>query len=93
MKIYRWFYVNKLSLNVTKTTSVLFSPINPSFKSINLCSSHIPLSNAAKLLGVLIDKHVIWKDQIHYVLKKDLRLLESSVPSFDLTHENSCRSI
>ena len=74
IKVYRWFCVNKLSLNVKKTTSVLFSsvnkPIDPSFKSINLCSSQIPLSNVAKFWGVLIDKHVTWKDHIQSVTKK-----------------------
>ena len=45
-------------------------PVDPSIHSINLCNTQSELSNVAKFLEVLIDKHISWKDHIALVTKK-----------------------
>ena len=69
-----WFCVNRLSLNVKKTTSVIFRspskliPIN--FDHIDLCGVKVKFSTNSKFLGVVIDQHLSWKDHILYISNK-----------------------
>ena len=57
-KVYLWFCTNTLMLNVTKTTCVIFNPINIATSNlspyIRLINNDIPISNYAKFLGVII---------------------------------------
>lgn len=61
-EIHTWFCVNKLSLNVSKTSSVAFRSFNksfdPTFASIYVDGTLVPLSSTAKFLGIYIDKNL-----------------------------------
>ena len=61
-------------LNVEKTTCVIFNPFNKATSNLNLCirliNNDIPISNYAKSVGVIIDKNLTWRDQIHYISGK-----------------------
>ena len=61
-------------LNVKKTTSEIFNPINKATSNlspyIRLINDDISISNHAKFLGVIIDKNITWLDHIHYISDK-----------------------
>ena len=62
-KLCMWFAVNKLSLNVSKTSYVLFGNLNAQF-DIAINGISINRVRVTKLLGVLIDEKLNWKDHI-----------------------------
>jgi hypothetical protein len=68
----RWFRVNQLVLNITKTNVTKFTPI---------ISVHVPLDiyykdnlidevKSTKCLGMCIDNHINWKNHIKQLLPK-----------------------
>ena len=63
-----WLKTNKLSLNIKKTKLVLFRPKNlklhHSFKFKIDGKRLIPI-HSVKYLGVLIDEHMSWNEQIY----------------------------
>ena len=61
-----WFNVNKLSLNIKKTTTVLFSPTH----NINFDHDESNLSPSSKFLGVSIDNKLTWQSHIDLVSLK-----------------------
>ncbi len=69
--LYDWFCANKLSLNVSKTNFILFTPktanqpINQ--ETIKLGNQEIQRVNCAKFLGVYIDDELQWDKHIQYV--------------------------
>ena len=70
--VVNWLRANKLSLNVGKTTNMIFRPKK------NKLGPHIPLVidnktvevEVTKFLGVLIDGHLTWKPHINFVTEK-----------------------
>ena len=60
-KLCMWFVVNKLSLNVSKTSYMLFGNLNAQF-DIVINGISINRVHVAKFLGVLIDEKLNWKD-------------------------------
>lgn len=72
--IHDWFCANKLSLNVKKTTSIVFSTpskhLNPNINSIRLCGVDVMLSKTTKFLGVYIDNHLSWNNHIQNICMK-----------------------
>ena len=62
-----WLKTNKLSLNIKKTELVLFRPkklkLDHSFK-FKIDERLIPI-HSVKYLGVLIDEHMSWNEQIY----------------------------
>ena len=68
--IYEWICCNKLSLNVQKTQSMLFSnsistlPGNPS-----LINTPIDLVESTKFLGLFIDNKLSWQKHTTYLCK------------------------
>ena len=66
-KLSNWLRANKLSLNVKKTELVIFRPrklkIDHSLK-FKLDGKRLAPTHSVKYLGVLIDEHLIWKNQI-----------------------------
>ena len=58
-----WFAVNKFSLNVSKTSYVLFGNLNAQF-DIAITGISINRVRVTKFLGVLIDEKLNWKDHI-----------------------------
>ena len=74
ISIHNWFCANKLSLNVEKTTFIVFSSpskrLNEDANSIQLCGENIIISSVTKFLGVYIDKHLSWNNHIQYIRTK-----------------------
>jgi hypothetical protein len=70
--ISEWLQVNKLSLNVKKTTYMIFTKRNiiclPHNVTIN--SQIIQRVYVTKFLGVMLDPKLIWEPHIHYVRNK-----------------------
>ena len=66
--------MNKLSLNVNKTTCIIFTPLTKSISSgktsINLQGTDIPFCNSTKFLGVIIDKNLTWQSHINFICNK-----------------------
>ena len=70
-KLYTWFAINKLSLNVDKTNYMLFT--NRSVESIldvNINNVTIDRVYIAKFLGVFIDHKLSWKEHISKLCSK-----------------------
>ena len=66
----RWFAINKLSLNVLKTSYMLFrnnTAIDTELSINGVCLERV---RVAKFLGVLIDEHLNWKPHIARVQSK-----------------------
>ena len=63
-----WLKTNKLSLNIKKTEFVIFRPktlnLNHSFKFKIDGKGLIPI-HSVKYLGVLLDEHMFWNEQIY----------------------------
>ena len=68
-----WLRANKLSLNITKTHFVIFHPhekkINNSL-NIEIDGKPINQQKSVKYLGIFIDCHLNWKEQIQQISKK-----------------------
>ena len=68
-----WLCINKLSINIHKSTSIIFNIIN-SLSSIrlNITINNIPIecNSNIKFLGLFIDDKLIWKIYISYILRK-----------------------
>ena len=68
-----WLRCNKLSVNVKKTTYLIFTlwqkKCDHNF-SFSLGGQLLTQSNTAKFLGVYIDEHLAWKDHIGYLCKQ-----------------------
>ena len=68
-KLYNWFCLNKLSLNIDKTSYILFS------NNMNIDNINIKRVFSNKFLGVTIDHKFSWKTQIADVCKKVSRCI------------------
>ena len=72
-----WLISNKLSLNVAKTKSMLVSTkakrktLNKSNQNlqVNINGTELEVVSKIKLLGVLLDNSLDWKDQVQAVFK------------------------
>ena len=64
-KLYVWFSVNKLSLNLDKTNCILFRN-RPHDNSLILHINNVNVSQvqSTKFLGIIIDEQINWKPQI-----------------------------
>ena len=70
-KLHVWLSVNKLSLNVDKTNYILFgNRIYIDNVCIAMNNSIITRVRATKVLGVIIDEKLTWKDHISLVRSK-----------------------
>ena len=68
-----WLRCNKLSVNVKKTTYLIFTPWQKKCDhnfSISLGGQLLTQTNATKFLGVYSDEHLTWKDHISYLCKQ-----------------------
>ena len=62
---------NKLSLNLQKTSYIIFTTNNSdSTIQIAINGSNIEKGNSTKYLGVYIDHHLNWKNHIAYISSK-----------------------
>ena len=66
-----WFRANQLTLNLSKTVCILFSP-NPKITNIELNIDTIELSSVdnTKFLGMWVDRQLNWKKHMSTVLAK-----------------------
>ena len=73
--ISEWLKANKLSINIKKTHYMLFPNINRSQPSIQIeiDNQKIMYTTKTKLLGVVIDHKLNWKDHISYISDKIAR--------------------
>ena len=72
-----WLNANKLSLNVSKSSFILFHPPQ---KKVNQTTSQIqnktiPEKNHTKYLGVIMDKHLTWTEHINTIKIKLSKVL------------------
>ena len=68
-----WLAANKLSLNISKTHYMIFSPprIKQSFEmNIQINSTKIHAVSQTKFLGVILDSQLSWKPHIKYISTK-----------------------
>jgi hypothetical protein len=70
-----WFQASQLVLNVEKSKMVKFTRANFSYSTLHITfTEHLPVeTNALKFLGLLgpqLDRQVLWKPQIIYLLQK-----------------------
>ena len=68
-----WLKCDKLSINVQKTSHVIFRPsqrkVNHNF-SLSFGGQPLTQSNVTKFLGVYLDEHLTWKYHINFVCKQ-----------------------
>ncbi len=69
-----WFSANKLSLNISKTNFVLFTPKRThqalDLRQLKVGNRTIQRVRTTKFLGIHIDDRLEWGDQIDHVVKK-----------------------
>jgi len=67
-----WFRANKLSLNLSKTTYMLFKNHKIQTPSSSILFDDIPIKKVAttRFLGVEIDEKLTWKNHIQHIEKK-----------------------
>jgi hypothetical protein len=68
----KWFQVNSLSLNFTKTFFLQFINKSPNYFDINITHRNnlIPKANCIKFLGLYINDTLTWKTHIDNILPK-----------------------
>ena len=70
-KMYKWFCINKLSLNIAKTNYILFGRYNHQrIVAIIINNVTIQKVQATKFVGILIDESLNWKNHIKMVKSK-----------------------
>ena len=89
-KIYEWFNANKLSLSADETKYSLFHKPSkthdlPLFlPKVLINDNEVERVGSIKFLGVLLDKHLSWKEHIRYTenkIAKNIGLLYRAKPS------------
>ena len=71
--IHDWLCANKLSLNIEKSSYVLFHPPQRKITFnfiLNISDKYLRQENCIKYLGIFIDSTLSWKPQIEYIIKK-----------------------
>ena len=68
-----WLRQNLMVINTSKSSIVILG--HPNYTNYNNIKIHIdnsPISqsDSTKLLGMVIDSHLAWKDHVQYILKK-----------------------
>ena len=72
-KITRWFYTNKLSINVKKSNFIIFRPTQNRQTldlAFNINNYSIDRVKEGTFLGVILDEHLTWKSHLHNVAQK-----------------------
>ena len=72
-KVSQWLFANKLSLNIEKTSFVVFhSPQRRIAHKLNLNISNMSVTsdNQVKYLGLIFDSNLNWKPYLHELSKK-----------------------
>ena len=73
-KVKNWCHVNKLSINVTKTNYMIIkssrkkdATIGVKFKNFDGSFQLLERKKCIKYLGVMIDEHLTWKNQVSFI--------------------------
>ena len=68
----QWLIANRLSLNVSKTHYMIFSPTKKEISNVDIMigNSKIDRTKQTKFLGIIIDEHLLWKEHIKYTASK-----------------------
>ena len=76
VKVESWLSTNKLSLNLSKTTYILFRGKKQvrQFPSLYMYGNPISRVECTKFLGIFIDQNLNWKDHANFVIGKLSRL-------------------
>ena len=72
-KLFDWLNINKLSLNVSKSSLLLFNIRNKNNNvklNVNINDIKIKQVTNLKFLGIIIDDKLDWKSQINYISTK-----------------------
>ena len=89
MKLNKWFALNKLSLNESKTKFMLFGGKTTNIEvKLNLNNVEIERVYETKFLGVIIDDKVCWKPHIKYVKQKLSKSISILYKTRDLLNKN-----
>jgi len=75
----KWFYINKLSLNVSKTCYTIFQPrgktgLNVENFELTLNDQKLEQVSSSKYLGIFIDENLNWKIHIETINNKLTKL-------------------
>ncbi|GFV69687.1 RNA-directed DNA polymerase from mobile element jockey [Trichonephila clavipes] len=70
----------KISINVEKSTAIIFTKKLSLPPSITIYNKQIPWSQEAKYLGIIFDTHLTWKQHITYVRDKFRRIMFKLFP-------------
>ena len=75
--IMQWLCCNKLSLSVSKTHYMVFTPRNKQVENMNIKiqNTNIERVSVTKLFGVMMDAQLSWKCHIEYMCKKISKFL------------------
>jgi hypothetical protein len=72
-KLLKWLHINKLSINFSKTSYIIFGKQNPKEFDLEIEGKLLTKINSTKFLGVIIDSQLSWKDHIQYLETKIVR--------------------
>ena len=79
IKVYEWFCVNRLSLNIKKSNFVIFHPRQrktPNNIEIIINDQLLKQEYTIKYLGLILDCNLSWKDHISFVESKVKRSID-----------------
>ena len=70
--IFSWLSINKLSLNVTKTKYMIFTPKNKILNLPHITINNEPIQNVSdfSFLGILLNEHMSWQSHIDNISNK-----------------------
>ena len=71
-KVHKWLQLNKLSLNVSKTKSMIFHTKQKNIQKpiLKIDNSEIEYVDNFNFLGIILDKHLSWKPHTDSISKK-----------------------
>ncbi len=93
-KIKRWFDVNKLSLNISKTKFIIFGnrPIN---QRVQIIIDNVEVERVFenKFLGVVIDRKLCWKPHINFLKNKISKTMANPYKCKNILTLNSLKTL
>ena len=95
-KVSEWLIANKLTLNVSESNFVIFHPPQKKVHTnitLYINDEKLEQKQFTKYLGVLIDKHLAWKQHIHYVNLKISRAVGLLAKLRHLVPKNTLRTL
>ena len=76
-RVYEWLTVNKLTLNISKTKFMIFSPKNKNIIVPNIVINNQPIENVSEFsfLGVTLSEHMSWRNHTDKISNKINRIV------------------